>query len=379
MNHGALARAIRAGWFWLRRPQTNFLEPALSRSRPIFGLILLLGASTAGSSVPVIAQATAGATDSADSPNCIDYYFGIGIPQSFEKAFACFQTSDDGAPSYIWLILMTLNGQGTPQSLPVARELLVKARLRGHDADASILEDACCITGGLDAAAEIIQAREKDPKRMQERLSICNFGAGQNDQDICENDLEDVMTEKDNAELRLIEAKVSTPARTWLDQINATFQQFKNADGAWKYDQYVEGSGRSSLATSQATLDQSNFVALIRRIVRDHGLKARSEQDFRDQDKDLNSAYRKRIEEVVGGWDERLKDPTCEDCHDLPQYKADFLESGKKVQRLWIKLEEPWKRLCEELYRGEMPPAEIDRGVETELREIRIREIKGEP
>jgi len=290
------------------------------------------------------------------------------VPQSYAKAFACFRDESD-PPDYIWLILMTLNGEGTPQSVKKARELLTLAQQKPE----------CCDSEMLEEAMGIVERYEKDPASLKERLKICDFAQGTNGVEVCWADFESTMEAKYDAELKLIEANLSPPAKATLDALKDMFGRFQKADGGSMYDEHVEGTGRGSFARGQEILDRSNFASLIRKVVKDHGLTPRSQQELQAKDKELNSVYRKRIEDATRDWDAFLKDPTAKDrWPDLRHDRAQFLDSAKDAERLWIKLQEPWKKLAEELYRAEMPPEEIDRAIETELREVRIQEIQCE-
>jgi hypothetical protein len=314
----------------------------------------------------------AGPALAQSEPGCDDYYYGIGVPQSFQKAFECFQKADDD----IWLILMTLNGEDAPQSVKKARELLTRAQKKPE----------CCDPRMLELAADMVEEREKDPASLKTRLGIRHFicdSAGwngtTNDIEVCWADFEGYMVAKNNAELELIESKLSAPAKAALDALNDMFGKFRPADGMWMYNEYMDGTGRGTFDHFQQILDLSNFGSLIRKVVKDHGLQRRSEQELEAKDKELNSAYRERIEKATSDWDSQLKDPASKDSWpDVRQERSQYLDSATDAERLWIKLQEPWKKLSEELYRGEMPPEEIDRAIETLLREVRIQEIQCE-
>ncbi|HMK87185.1 MAG TPA: lysozyme inhibitor LprI family protein [Steroidobacteraceae bacterium] len=96
------------------------------------------------------------------------------------------------------------------------------------------------------------------------------------------------------------------------------------------------------------------------KVVTEHGLKPRSAQEYQRSDDELNAAYRTRI--ALYG----------------PDFKCRLqsVAAAKQAQRLWLKLHPPWLKLCEEVYRGDMSPQEIERAIGTELREVRIIEIR---
>jgi tetratricopeptide (TPR) repeat protein len=284
---------------------------------------------------------------------CANYYYGVGVPQCYAKAFACFQKADDD----IWLILMTLNGEGTPQSVKKARELLTGAENKNKPA----WRDSQWLAGAENAVEE----REKDPASLKTRLNpgaqICRFAPGPtNTIEVCWANFNNTMNAAHNTDLELIEAKLSAPARVRLYMLQDMFGKFQKADGMWMYQEHIGGTGRGTFAAFQQILDRSDFASLIKKVVKDHGLQRRSQQELEAKDKELNSVYGDRTNGA-----------------DLPDWtnRQEYLDSAKDAERLWINLQEPWKRLCEELYRGEMPPEEIDRAIETELREARILEI----
>ena len=298
---------------------------------------------------------------------CANYYYGVGVPQCYAKAFACFQKADDD----IWLILMTLNGEGTPQSVKKARELLTGAENKNKPA----WRDSQWLAGAENAVEE----REKDPASLKDRFSICDFAGGTNDTASCWRQYASTMGVKSDAEIKAVEAKLSPPAKATLAALEDMFGKFQEADGDWMDQENVEGVNHGEFAQLQMILDRSDFASLIRKIVKEHGLQRRTEQEFETRDKELNSAYRQRIEEITNDYDSRLKDPDFRDrWPDIRAERTKYLESAREAQRLWIKLQEPWKKLCQELYRGEMPPQDIDRAIETELREARTQEIQCE-
>jgi hypothetical protein len=304
-------------------------------------------------------------------PGCDDYYYGIGVPQSFPKAFECFQKADDD----IWLIVMTLNGEGTPQSVKKARELLTRAQQKAKNRSPD-----------METAADMVKEREKDPALLKTKVGIRDFVCDAEhwnglrpDFEVCLADFAGYVKARNDAKLELIEAKLSAPARAPLDQIKKLFADFQWADGTWEDNEHIDGTGHACRAWVQQILDQSNFASLIRTVVRDHALKRRSEQELQAKDKELNSVYRKRLDDGTNDWDAWLKDPAYKD--DWPgirRERAKYLEYARSAERVWIKLQEPWKKLCEELYRGEVPPEEIDRAIETLLREVRSQEIQCE-
>ncbi|HYA62928.1 MAG TPA: hypothetical protein VED66_06970 [Candidatus Sulfotelmatobacter sp.] len=112
------------------------------------------------------------------------------------------------------------------------------------------------------------------------------------------------------------------------------------------------GSARAegNNAANQQIFDVSHFSSLVVKIVENHGLKRRTAAEFQAKDDRLNSVYRERINDVMSGWEEQLKDPDYKgQWADLRQKKAEYPGAAKKAQRLWIKLQEPWKELCQEL------------------------------
>ena len=318
----------------------------------MFALPLLLSGIVCGS-LPLAAQA--GTSKAADNHSCTDYYYGVGVPRSAAKAFQCFQNS---GPDYIWLILMTLNGEGTPQSVRSARELLAKAKQEPpHDAEVSVLmDDTCCDQGALQMAETNIENSDGISATVGARLNICDFQAAP-DNSVCLLDFDTILESKRDAEFAPVEAKLSPSEKASLDQIKAIFDDLETLDRDWEYEEHIQGAGRASFAAIQKMSVEFNFASLRRKVIKDHGLKARSEQEFQARDKELNAVYQDHIRDENGA-------------------KTGYSDLVRKAQRVWIKLQDPWNKLCEELYRGEMRVAEIDRAIGTELREIRTQELK---
>jgi len=315
----------------------------------------LLGLMLCG--LPGAAQTSASDSESHD---CTDYYYGVGVAQSFTKAFHCFQEPDKSGNHAVWQILMTLNGEGTAQSLKNASLILARLTQENQQGEVGgILDAICCDDETLKEIDRTIDEREKDPTQMRSRLRWCDFTLGTNNFAICLDDFAGIMQAKHQAELKRIEAKLSPAESASLGEIKTILKDFIKADGEWRLAENIMGKGRATFASRQEIIDDGDFATLVRKVVRDHGLKPRSEREFQAKDKELNAAYQLEITGENGG-------------------KSDYFESARAAERLWLKLDEAWKKLAEDLYRGEMPAAEIDRAIATELRERRIQEFDEE-
>jgi hypothetical protein len=237
----------------------------------------------------------------------------------------------------------------------------------------------CCDSDWIDDAATIVEEYEKN--RPGPLVSVCDFMQVRMDWNLCFSELESYWEAKHAAEIDAVAATLSAPAKAALDQVRKTFEEFKTADGAWEIaETYDQGRDGPFVDAQQEIFDVTHFASLVMKIVKRHGLKPHTAAEFQAKDDELNFVHRHRVNAAISGWEEQLADQDFKDhWPDLRQQKAEYPESAKKAQRLWIRLQEPWKKLCEELYPGEMAPEEIDRAIETELREIRIQEIKGDP
>jgi len=336
--------------------------------------VLLLGVSV------LVARASFGQSNT-DVPEydpfggCADLYYGVGVPQSFAKAYACFQEAGDN----IWLILLTLNGEGTPRSVTKARALLTHARQRDTTSQTgSEPGSQCCESGSLEVAEQVVGEREADPKRLSQRVHICDFALGTNGIEVCAADFASVLEARDDAELKRLGATLPASAGASLKRLITRFEEFRRADGAWMYAEYVAGTGRGTFAHFEEMYDQSNFMSLISKVVKHHRLRAPTEQEWQARSAELDSAYRDAVQGVIADQDSMLKDSAFKDnWATIRMEKESYLEAAKETRGRWIKLQQAWEALCEQLYRGEMPSAAIDRAIIVALGEARIRELAG--
>jgi len=305
----------------------------------------------------------------ADEKDCGDYYFGISSPPDFHKALRCYEREQ----AWDFLILMYLNGEGTPVDLHKAEDLLKDWQKAGPAYGADSLQAA--------ALRKAIEERKQNPDKTYPHLDYCtdvagdtvaiNFCAGIDDQ-IAERDFKLTMA--------ATKAKLTRSEAIIFDRMIAAFTAFKRAESRRMYLQYIDGTIRGVAAMEQAAFVRDQFLALIRDAIEHHALEPADDRAYKTADDELNQVYRNDVREYAQGFEDRIREDSFKDFRDLYRgYIADYKKAAREVQIHWIQYRDLWAELARSLYKDRGKALDAAVSMKTAVTKIRVKELRNDP
>jgi hypothetical protein len=170
-----------------------------------------------------------GALYAAEEPTGVDYYFGIGVKQDFVKALRLFQQEKD----YVFLVLMHLNGEGTPVDLAKAQQLLAEdlAQQGRRYATMGVLE-------------EIVTERLKAPAKTYPRVLFCEVATTTPDINQCASIQLALSNQAAEALVRKVTDGMGPAQRSNLQAVVQHFDTMNEHEGSRVYMEYISGTVR---------------------------------------------------------------------------------------------------------------------------------------
>jgi Protein of unknown function (DUF1311). len=278
------------------------------------------------------------AVPAQEPEDCGVYYFGIGQPRDFKRAFACEMRSPDDQRDWMIVAVMYLNGEGTAASVKKARDAF--RHLDSADASSDALEKA-------------IEMREANPRIAFPRIDYCREIAQTTlDGNYCDSVRMRKVDVAAKGVLKAAGADLDSAAAKRFTELKRAFDAFRRTDSQRLYLDFAQGTIRNAMATGQEDLVQRNFLAAVNA----WGPKASPPPPKRslvDADKELNKAYRALIDQYETD-------------------RADAKNAARDAQRAWLKYAAAWKSFAEAL-RPDNPRTDDVRAF---LTEQRIRELQ---
>lgn len=300
--------------------------------------------------------------------DCDDAYFGINRAADFPRALRCYQAEK----RWDLLIVMYLNGEGTPVDIGKAESLLQEwAR-----------EDQ--VPGGsLEARAlrEAIEERKQHPEASFPPIDYCrdlardtltlNFCGYVNDQ-----------IEEGRQETRIKEIRRElTPAqRSLLDQVMKAFSRFEEAEGGRAYQLYGGGTGRQLAAMGQASFVRAHFSTMIEETVARRGLQPADREAHEAADRELNQVYQDDLRKVVEEQEELIQSSSQKELIDMYRAQiAAYKDAARKAQRQWILYRDLYAELARSLYPDRRPGFDPALSLRTALTRVRADKLRHDP
>ncbi len=308
-------------------------------SRPLF-----LSLCAAG----MLATRLAASTPPTAVGDCDDAYFGINRASDFSHALQCYQAEK----RWDLLIVMYLNGEGTPVDVGKAETLLQdwarEDQVPGGSLEARALRLA-------------IEERKQHPGIPYPRIDYCrdiardtlteNFCGYVNDE------IEEIRQKTRIAEIR----RELTPAQGALfNQVMKAFSRFEDAEGRRAYQLYG-GTIRQIAAMGQVAFVRAQLSATIEETVARRGLQPADQETYDAADRELNQVYRDDLRRVV---------------EDLI---AGYKEAAREAQRRWIRYRDLYVDLARSLYPDRRPTFDPALSLKTALTRSRISELRHDP
>lgn len=294
---------------------------------------------------------------------CVDAYYGIGQPVDYDKAFKCFQNHDVRQ----FVILMTLNGEGTPKDPKLAEQDLQ--------------------TWGLEASTSNEDINLKND--VQEHLR----DAGASRADYCHDIAYSVYSlgfcswirerlqkqDFDNA-MAAIRTSFTPAQRAKWDELLRAEEGYEKQDASRLLKQFQEGTVRGVAYDMQLMYVRENF----RNLMTDVFVKGQLSPVTGDEQKQLASALQAAYQADVKGYSEG------EDFLDQPDSSAlekqayasnvaEYTQDAEAAQQAWAKLRDLCAAFAADAYKSAQKGMDVSASMVAILTRLRILEIKNSP
>lgn len=304
-----------------------------------FRLLTLATAAVLVAALPAIAGA-------AGKEDCDALYFGIGRPPDFSKALKCYEAEK----SWELLILMHLNGEGTPADAQKAGELL-QSWQKADPSQADSMQ--------AEALRNAIAERKQNPGETYPRLDYCQDIAGDTmslnfcawiDERLAEVDFKAAMA-RTRSNLAPADAAI-------FDKVLAEFAAFKEAEAGRMYQRYIDGTIRDLAASGQAAFVREQFLSLIRETVEQRRLAPADEKAYKAADLELNQVYRDDVRSNEA---------------------SEYRKHSKDAQLHWIRYRDLLADLARSLYKDRQRELDPAVSMKTAVTRVRVRELRNDP
>lgn len=332
--------------------------------RKLISRPLLLSLCAAG----LLATRLAASTPPTAVEDCDKAYFGIDQAADFPQALRCYQAEK----RWDLLIIMYLNGEGTPVDVGKAETLLQEwAR-----------EDQ--IPGGsLEAQAlrKVIDERKQHPEGSYPPIDYCRDIARDTlTLNFCGYVSDQIEEGRQEARIKEIRRTLTPAQRSLLDQVMKAFSRFEDAEGGRAYQLYGGGTGRQLAAMGQASFVRAHFSTMIEETVARRGLQPADREAHEAADRELNQVYQDDLRKVVEEQEELIRSSSQEALIDTYRAQiAAYKEAAREAQRQWIRYRDLYAELARLLYPDRRPGFDPALSLKTALTRIRVDELRRDP
>ncbi len=331
--------------------------------RKLISRPLLLSLCAAG----LLATRLAASTPPTAVEDCDKAYFGIDQAPDFSRALQCYQSEK----RWDLLIVMYLNGEGTPVNIGKAETLLQEwareDQIPGGSLEARALRDA-------------IEERKQDPEASHPPIDYCrdialdtltvNFCGYVNGQ------IEEIRQE---ARIREIRRELTPAQRPLFDQVIKAFSRFEGAETTRAYQLYAGGTVRQLAAMGQESFVSAHLSAMIEKTVARRGLQPADRAAYDAADRELNQVYQDDIRKVVEEQEKLIQD-VSENADLYRAQLAAYKKAAREAQRQWIQYRDLYAKLARSLYPDRRRPTfDPALSLKTALTRIRISELRHDP
>ncbi|MEO7419651.1 MAG: lysozyme inhibitor LprI family protein [Thermoanaerobaculia bacterium] len=317
--------------------------------------------------VGISAAALAAASSPPSKEDCDNYYLGIhGVPD-LAKALRCYKAEQ----RWEMLIVMSLNGEGAPVSIPRAEELLL-AWQREDPNQANSLQAM--------ALSEIIDERRQHSDGSFPRVDFCRDIAQDT---VAMNSCAALDCEIDEVRLETMLAKVKaglTPVEAAaLDKVVVGFKAFESAEGGRAYQRYIGGTGRIIAAIEQVGFVRDQFSTLTQNTVERRQLQPADRGAYEAADRELNQVYRDDIRTYTKDYEEQIKDDQYANGDRYRFFIEEYKKDSKDAQIHWIRYRDLCAELARLLYKGKKGEFDPALSMKTAVTRIRVLELRNDP
>jgi uncharacterized protein YecT (DUF1311 family) len=296
---------------------------------------------------------------------CLGSYFGIERAPDYPKALKCFEANK----AWPFVVLMYLNGQGTPRDVDKA-EAVLKAGLKADryafdDGQAAILQK------------EIDRCKRSAGKSCP-RIDFCQKLADATpDMDTCDAIYQIFAEARLGRTVAAVRSKLNIADRAIFERTVAEFKAYQLDEMQRASDGAMPGAWAGLYGTGQAAFARDNFRKLVREVVKAHQLKPATALAYKAADEEMRRLYRKDIRETVTGWQDDARDETSkESVAEDEGFIKDYKTSARESQLAWVKYRDSCAELASSLYRAHAASFDSTISIKTVLTEMRINELR---
>jgi uncharacterized protein YecT (DUF1311 family) len=300
--------------------------------------------------------------------DCDDYYYGIHQAPDLSKALKCYQDEK----RWDLLIVMHLNGEGTPMNVQKAEELLQAWQ-----------KDEPTQTASLQAQAlrKVIDERKEHPGVPYPRIDFCKDIAGDTlALNFCVALSAEIEEVKLGTKLAKIRLKLTPAAAALFDKVTKEFYLFEGAEANRGHQRYIGGTCRIIASSGQAAFVRYQFSAFIEKIVERRNLEPANQEAYEAADRELNQVYYDDIADYVKDYEEQILNLQDED--DVGRYRMfidDYKKDSKEAQIHWIRYRDLCAELARSLYKRQKAGFDPALSMKTALTRIRVIELRHDP
>lgn len=265
------------------------------------------------------------------NPDCQKYYFGLGVQKDPGLALKNCQGDADAEI----LLLILLNGEGTPVDLDRAQAIVGKLA-------AAERKDGWGPDMTLQHFMELIRERRKHPDRKAKRLDYGNIAMTTYDMNYYANIKNRLKQQELNRQVAKQSVGLSAPQIKALKKVNDTFESLVKLSRNRMYLNYIDGSIRGIAGGEYANYMRDRHLARVSKWRGPGSWPTPGEFVLSDVDQELNMEFKKMR---LGG-ELRLKEMAKRKSPDTEDFKA-YGPTLRDEQRNWIKYRDAWVAFAE--------------------------------
>lgn len=306
----------------------------------------------------------AGDLYSQSTESCIDAYYGIGQPMDYVKAYKCFQSQH----IYPYLIVMQLNGEGTPADLKEAQQTM-QVWLSADPDNAQSLDET--------QMQSLLSTREVNPDRQFPKVDYCKDVAGTTySVSFCAWVRGQIQQQGLQSSMAAIRAKLDSGDQALWDEIQKTFRAFLDAEGERGGQLYAGGSIRGDAYTEQQIGVRHDFQELMGDVFRKQALAPASKDDLKKAEEDLRETYAEDLAAYKDEYSLSYEPDSGDFNATMKQYVEEYEADTKKSQQLWEKLRDQCARMAANVYKGKQLGVDWAGSMKAAMTRIRAAEIR---
>jgi len=294
---------------------------------------------------------------------CVEAYYGIGRPVDYGKAFKCFQGHDVRQ----FIVLMTLNGEGTPKDPKLAEQDLETWGL-----DASAGNEA----GNLKSQVQE-HMRDADAPRVEfcHDIAYSMYSLG-----FCSWIRERLQKQEFDKAMGAIRSTFTPAQQQKWDALLRAEERYEKLDANRLLKQFQEGTVRGVAYDMQLMYVRDNFRALMTDVF----VKGQLSPATADEQKQLASGMQAAYQDDVKGYSDGedfldQPDSSAIEKQDYARNVGQYRQDAEASQQAWETLRDLCAAFATDAYQGAQKGMDVSASMAASLMRLRIREIRNSP